>query len=189
MKNDNGKRFDHYFRQFEQEGELMHRHVEKGVKELRLAKATGFRMALAFIEMQTKWHNELLDMIQGIGKTVDEWVAEWFAPLTAVGEDWSTLVGAIRHGMTMRDYERTMPRAFMAKQKAAKQDVSGGVPQEPSESLSAEEAMKQWRARAKALELELREEHRKRIEAEREAVGLKKVVGRLRKTLKVPVVA
>lgn len=185
-------RFDHYFRLFEQEGSLLQRHVEKGVKELRLAKATAYRMAAAYIEMEKNWHNELLDMITGMGSTVDEWTAQWFQPITALGEDWSNLVGAIQRGMTRKQYECTMPRVFIARHQRAdkaEQDVAGGVPREPSESLTLDDAMKQWRSRAKALELQLREEHRKRVELEREVLVLKKIVNRLRKTLKVPMPA
>lgn len=186
------KRFDHYFRQFEQEGSLLQRHVEKGIKELRLAKATAYRMACAYIEMEKHWHNELLDMITGMGSTVDEWTAQWFQPITALGEDWSNLVAAIQRGMTREQYECTMPRVFIARHQRAdkaERDVAGGTPREPSESLTLEDAMKQWRSRAKALELQLREEHRKRVELEREVVGLKKIVTRLRKTLEVPIPA
>ena len=183
------KRFDHHFRRFEQEGSLLQRHVEKGVKELRLAKATGYRMAKAFIEMEANWHNELLVMARSEGKDIEEWVADWFRPLTALGEEHSALLRAIQQGMTLQQYECTLPRVFIAKhrrEETAKKDVSGGVPREPSESLTIEDAMKQWRARAKSLELQLREEHRKRVELEREVLGLKKIVIRLRKTLNVP---
>jgi hypothetical protein len=159
-------RMDHLFHDFEQERELLVRHSHSAIKSVRLAKSAAFRMASRYIAMQKTDRQWLLNMIKssypGESDPIDKWIEQSFAPLMLLlpGENPFELIKAVKDGMPLNKYLSQTPALFLAgkrsrdlEKKASQVQSEVPVPAEPADDLSTEESIKQWKLRAKALEL------------------------------------
>lgn len=78
-----------------------HRRAVMGVKELR---KQIYRFSVAVLEMDEHYHNELVDMVNGGGKSVSEWMDDHFEIIEAMGEDRRVIFEAIKKGCTENQY-------------------------------------------------------------------------------------
>lgn len=164
------KRFDHWFKEFEADGAKLGRHVALSIKEMRLAKASAYRMAKGYVALIRDFHNEFVEFLTASSVTIDEWLEKWFVPLDRIGEDYRELLVAVENGMTLKAYHSTTPAVFVGqlRQSAAKEHavgngdetcVTGAVEErrpQMEERMSAAERASWWKSRCLELEEKVR---------------------------------
>lgn len=186
----NSDRIDHQLASFEQDREMLRKHVGHELKSRRLAKTAAYRMAKEYVAMQSSDHNRLVDIIKSThGKEPDPiaaWLDESFAPLGSIGEDHAELLKAVHRGMTLKQYLASTPAVFLndKKRKASASNGVAPVPSEPSPTLPIDEQNEVLRNRCRALEARVRELTSRDATSQRRIAILEKTIKQLQKTLR-----
>lgn len=183
------KSFSQHYRNFERDRECLQKHAAASIKSMRLAKATAYRMATAFLAMQSQDHNQLLNLIRSderyanLKDPVTVWVDDSFAPLGLVGCEHYELIRAIGQGMKMAEYMSTTPKMFISKKKLASVAARTNVPlpTAPTANDSPEKQAEFWRLRAEALEARMKELERESREKDRRLALLEREFARVQR--------
>ncbi len=186
-------RIDHHFATFEAERERLRDMAARSVRNRRQARAAAWKMAKAYVSMETLDHNWLLGMIKGQkaysgSDGITKWLDDSFAPLGLLGTSHHELLHAVSEGMSLAKYQSTEPRAYLGIQKTAQQAMDRDatpLPTAPADDLPVGEQVKLWKALAEALAIRLRHESTLRRTDQRRVTVLEREVAELMRSVRV----
>lgn len=104
------KRFDHLWKEALESHARLSMKCQSATNFLRQARKEAFRFTLYVMTMRREFPNDFLDQVSSLkdeaGKhmTVDQWLDDKYAALTAIGETQRDIERAINEGVTEKQY-------------------------------------------------------------------------------------
>jgi hypothetical protein len=174
------KRFDHWFREFQQHFGQALKRSNQVVKYATELHRVAYMMVRCWVQMLTEHHNELLGQAQSDGETLDVWRRRWFAPVSSCGIDVDCLIHDVTDGLTLADHMAGEKHLRIGKKPAGKRstkkDRATPIVSAPGPLLTLEEQVTQWRSRCETLEQSWRRRYeRLRAQLEDTRAALRKL--------------
>jgi hypothetical protein len=137
---------------------------ENTIRNMQLAKASAYRMAIDFIAIRQHHLADLRAEVEALWPKqkdgIDRWIAREFQPYVAIGGDPYELFRAIQSGVTLKQF---LGNPFAMPLNRGLRAAVGGMksiatepPPPPPESWTLEQQLEMWKARAFALEQQVR---------------------------------
>ena len=149
----------------EQNAQMLLRASGGAMRNLRLVRASAYRMAVDLVEIRDKHLRELQAEILARWPTekdgVDKWIAEEFRPFIALGGDPYELFRCVSDGMSLKDYLRSPLAMPLNKKLRATCSTDRLVemhepPPAPTPDLTLAEQLASWKTRALDLEAQVK---------------------------------
>lgn len=119
-----GKRFDHLLREALNLKQTVELHGQAAKRARELCLKAAYRCAKALVDLQTNWHNELLDFCKTQQTNIDEWIVTCLAPILDLGGNPQDLLRSVEQGMTVKDWLGPRGMTYHIREKA-KQRAAG----------------------------------------------------------------